>query len=279
MHMILDVSLLPASLLHCAKISAMLVAATWGSQSTLENKEALIEKYTPTVRQAYESYTAQYKSTQRLQDFVRVYKTIVAQHENFSTPLQVVWENYWLATDTQKPGKAPPVRPNFDWVDSAFPGMTLSNEAEGTVVILRPSWKSLAVLTKRTVDSTQDDRFIALMLKLHGESWSHYPEWMQQTWDYGGCSRLGSGKHTAFLNEIQIQIRGGSAFKDTLREQEELLVNDLFEAQSLCTSKTKALKELNQIEKQFSWSTQQKKAFVKQRERIMTEKVPVLGIS
>jgi hypothetical protein len=265
-------------ILHYAKISAVLVAATWGSQTAIENKEALIEKYPPAVQQTYKNYIAQYKSVKKLQDFVRVYQTIDTHEEKFSAPLQAVWEKYWLATDNQKPGQSPPVEPKFDWVDAAFPGMILGNEAEGTIMILRPSWKSLAALAKQTTDSTQDDRFIALMLKLHGDYWSGYPEWMQQTWDYGGCSRLGSGKHTAFLKEIQIQIKGGSAFKSTLRDQENYLISDLLSAEELCHSKANALKELSQMEKQFSWSTQQKQAIAKQRQRINTGKVRVINV-
>ncbi len=264
-------------ILNFVKISALLLAGTWGSQITLENKEALVKKYPPAVRQTYQNYTQLYKNTQKLNDFVSIYKTLSTQEENFSAPLQVVWEKYWLASDSQKLGQAALARPKFEWVAAAFPGMVLSNEAEGTVMILRPSWKALAVLAKHTTDSTQDDRFTALMLKLHGEHWSAFPEWMEQTWDYGGCSRLGSGKHTAFLKEIQAQIKGGSAFKETLHQQKEILINDLLEAQELCHNKAQALKELNQMEKQFSWSRQQKQALAIQRQRIQTGKVHETG--
>ena len=264
-------------ILHAAKLGAVLMALAWGSQAAIQNKGALLDKSPPAVRKAYESYVKDYQNAKRLQDFVRVYNTITAQEENFSAPLQAVWEKFWLASDTRQSGQAAPVRPDFDWVDGVFPGMVLGNEAEGTVMILRPSWKELSKLAQRTIDSTQDDRFTALMLKLHGDTWSGFPNWMEQTWDYGGCSRLGSGKHTTFLKEIQIQIKGGSAFKETLRTQESYLVRDLLEATELCHNKADALKELSQIEKGFSWSTQQKQAFKKQRQRINSGAVTVMG--
>lgn len=267
-------------MIRFVSIGGVLLAANWGNPSPpIKDIHTLSEKYPPAVRQNYENYTQQYAKAHRLQDFITVYKTLTTQEENFSAPLQEVWEKYWLATDRQKPGQAAPLEPNFDWVNAAFPGMTLKQEAEGSVMILRPSWKSLSALAKRTVDSTQDDRFTKLMLKLHGDHWSHFPEWMEQTWDYGGCSRLGSGKHMAFLKEIQIQIKGGSAFKETLREQEKLLINDLLEAKELCSSKANALREFNEIERHFSWSTQQRQAFATQRKRISTGKVSVMGAS
>lgn len=256
--------------------SAFVVAAvTWGSTSTLNSQQDLLAAYSPPVRQRYQDYLKRYRQVKTLTDFVQVYEQLQAQEEAFAGPLQKVWDKYWDATNTQRPGQKSPVQPDFDWTDGLFPGLTLQHEAEGTVVTLRPSWTALAALAKRT-PQPEDDRFTALMLQLHGETWSAFPVWMQQTWDYGGCSRLGSGKHTAFLKAIQQARKGGSVFETTLKAEEKALIDNVLTSEELCHDVAPAIKELQALQQQFSWSTQQRQQLQQQLQRLRSGKISAM---
>lgn len=256
------------------KASFLTVLLSWGSGGLpLSDADALRARYRPAVRQQYTDYLKAYEQVTTAQDVAQVLALQQTQAELFSEPLQRVWEKYWTALDRPDAAHANLSAPDFGWVEAAFPGMTLANEAEGTVVILRPSWKALAQLAQRTPASV-DDRLMALMLRLHGEQWSAFPTWMEQTWDYGGCSRLGSGRHTEFWLEIQEQRQQSTLFERILAAEAEALKQDVLQGKELCHAPALALKELQHLEQRFSWSSQEKHLLSLQKQRIQTGKLP-----
>ena len=255
------------------KTSLFLVLLSWGSGVwTLPDAEALKARYRPEVRQQYADYLQAYGQVKHAKDVQQVLQWQQDRAEIFSEPLQAAWQKHWEATSRPDAAHANLPAPDFSWVEAAFPGMVLANEAEGTVVILRPHWKALAQLAQRTPES-DDDRLMALMLRLHGEQWSAFPTWMEQTWDYGGCSRLGSGRHTALLKAIRAQLQRKSLFSTLLQAEEKALVQDILEAPELCYAPALALKELKTLTTAFSWSSVQVQALRAQIQRIETGKL------
>ena len=74
-----------------------------------------------------------------------------------------------------------------------------------------------------------------------------FPSWYLQTWDYGGFSLLGSGKHKAFLDKIAAALKKSNLFKKEIKAIKKELVRDITEGKQYGYSQEKVIAELNQI--------------------------------
>lgn len=99
-------------------------------------------------------------------------------------------------------------------IDQKLPWLALSFYAEGTAAVLEldtEAWTGAARLTT----GTEDDRFFAFLMdsysNLNGDGWA---TWQERTWDYGGCSPLGSGLHLELLK--QAEDLDGGRYHDTV---------------------------------------------------------------
>ncbi len=90
--------------------------------------------------------------------------------------------------------------PDIFWIENIFPGYVVEVVAEGTKYFLFKDFKQLYSKARQTTGD-EDDIFTDLGLEVYARDSIEYffPSWFIQTWDYGGHSLLGSGKHNDVL--------------------------------------------------------------------------------
>ncbi len=240
----------------------ILLSTTFMLAST-PSAERLKKLLSPSEWQAQQNYSQKFQQVKTQDDFIKVFRQ--AQNLPATATFQKQWDHYMNDQTKQ-------VRPDFGWLQPFFPGLELRFEGEGTTAVLATFFPEFAQLAKKTTE-TQDDQFIALMQRLHGEVSTGYRKWMERTWDYGGCSYLGSGKHSQFLKDIQAQLKQKSPFQTELKEEASRLLQDLSQAESFCGGRQAALKEMQQLLKNFSWSKAEKQALQQQSQRIQSGKI------
>jgi len=218
----------------------------------------------PAEWQTQQKYSQAYQKVKKQADFIRVFRQ--AQDIQAAAAIQKQWDFY-----QDDPGKRK--QPDFTWLKPFYPGLELTFQAEGTAAVMSTVYPEFAQLAKITPE-LQDDQFINLMHRLHGDVDNGYRTWMERTWDYGGCSYLGSNKHSQFLKEIQTQLKNKSPFQTELKEEQARLVQDLTQAESICGSRQAALIELQQVQKNFSWSKSEKQALQTRVQQIKSGKIP-----
>ena len=108
-----------------------------------------------------------------------------------------------------------------------MPGFHLGSAAEGTVWYLYKDFADWQAKAERT-RGRADDEFVELQLLLHPDDSIEYffPSYIMQTWDYGGHSLLGEGKHLTILqkaNEIMAK------YPDRFTEEINIVKNDLLQ--------------------------------------------------
>ena len=143
-----------------------------------------------------------------------------------------------------------PVEPaNLDWLEQAMPGFKTQLVAESTKFHLFVDYKEFGKKAKLT-PKKEDDAFIDLYLSIYAsDSTEHiYPSWFIQTWDYGGHSLLGTGKHFKVLQQIDELQKVTPIFNPELLTIKKSLLND-FTAEwvTYWESKVAIQKELQQI--------------------------------
>jgi len=104
---------------------------------------------------------------------------------------------------------------NFDWIDGAIPGLKWSYGAEGMGVVLflqSQPWIKRADQT----EGSADDVFFELMDWSYGMMEPSWAVWQVRTWDYGGCSALGTGVVFAGLSLVDRALLAGPTFGDEI---------------------------------------------------------------
>lgn len=129
-------------------------------------------------------------------------------------------------------------------LQAMIPGLRPTFEAEGTALVLETDYKAFAQAAAKTPEKA-DDAFFALMKKAYGDYNYVWGAWFNQTWDYGGCTRLGKGIHTALFTELNKQKQG--AFAAELKPLEEALLHDLRKSDKFCLPRPQVVKELQQL--------------------------------
>lgn len=188
------------------------------------------------------------------------YQTLQAAYglsDKLSPPLSVIHEKLW--NDDHAP------QPNWDWVEPLTPTFQVRLVAEGTTLVMALHYPAFARLAAATPEK-KDDQLIALMQKSGGEFSTSWPSWFLQTWDYGGCTHLGSGLHLQIWQELHSLKRGVQLFEPELRKIRTKLLQDLNLSQSFCRSQTQALQELGQILKSKDLSPAEKSSLNKRSE-------------
>lgn len=155
-----------------------------------------------------------------------------------AAPFQAIW-------DAHPPGQEAPL--DFERLSAPVPGLKLAIMAEGTIAVWLIHYPDWARQARQTLGAS-DDRFMALMQKIHGPLHTGYRQWMVQTWDYGGCSRLGSGKHTELLQALRQELQQPTPFRSILAEEVKALSGDLLLSKELCGSRAQALQEVKDLQ-------------------------------
>lgn len=216
--------------------SLLLLLPVQAAEPKAHSLEQLKQMYTPAERQVLERYRRDFNQVYTLGDWAELYRLAVSQRQVLAGPLSRAQEA-WL-TDPN-----PQAQPDFSWAEVFFPGMNLAYVAEGTQLELFVNYQDFAALARKT-PSPEDDAFMRLMIKAQGPSFSYYPKWFVQTWDYGGCSLAGKGIHQEVLKEMQNVLKLGPTFVPEIQDLKQDLLKDLTEGRFFCQPKAAVRQEI-----------------------------------
>jgi hypothetical protein len=223
----------------------------WGSNSPAATPEQRLKQIVG--NQAYAdliAYRQNFKTVRKQTDWVKLFKQARGLQDNLSPPLSALHEKFWNMP------KAKPL--DFGWVEPLTPGLKVSLQAEGTSLVMvlhYPTFAKLAALTPENAD----DNLISLLIKAEGERSNAWPRWFNQTWDYGGCTKLGSGLHLSVWQDIQKQSKQAPFLAFELNRIRAALVKDLKDNRLFCLPQAAVLREYDQLLKAPGWSAQEKK--------------------
>ena len=139
--------------------------------------------------------------------------------------------------------------PDLFWLEKAMPGFETALVAEGTTYYLFRNFKELQIKAAST-EGTADDDFTKLCLTIHATDSIEYffPGWMIQTWDYGGHSLLGQGKHFQILTQMDEVLKNSSLFEnEILKLKNEMLTDIIGIGITYWEPQNKIIEELNKI--------------------------------
>lgn len=238
-------------------------AKSWGNTRSNDSLNRLKVMYQTKDLTIFEHYRQVFNHIETLSDWANVYRMAVAQRHTLAKPMAQAQED-WL---TQNSGE----QPDFSWAESLFPGFQLAYVAEGTVLELFVNYEDFAALARKT-SSPEDNAFIQLMIHAHGPTFTYYPLWFAQTWDYGGCSFAGKGIHIERLNEMQNVLKLGATFVPEIKDLKTALIKDLTESQYFCQSKASAFQEIQSLIKHPLLDATEQAALKKRLQELNSDK-------
>jgi len=117
---------------------------------------------------------------------------------------------------------------NLLWLQDYIKGLRLHHVAEGTNYDFFLNYGHFVPLAKMTPD-TDDDAFLEFQKVLfpYGHIHSYFYGWFEQTWDYGGESLLGSGKHLEILTLMYKNLEESSLFGEYYLDTHQKLIEDI----------------------------------------------------
>ena len=118
--------------------------------------------------------------------------------------------------------------PDIFWIEDVFPGYVVELVAEGTQYYLFKDFRQLYTKAGQT-QGEEDDVFTDLGLSIYERDSIEffYPAWFLQTWDYGGHSLLGSGKHNDVLALADEVMSMSDYFKEDIAVFKKELLRDI----------------------------------------------------
>jgi hypothetical protein len=142
--------------------------------------------------------------------------------------------------------------PDLRWLQQSLPGYHLGSAAEGTIYWFYRNLKQFSEKASKTRGKADDD-FINLNIQLFPKDSIEYfyPIYFMQTWDYGGHSLLGEGKHLEILTTAnEVMAKHPSTFDAEINEIKDNLIQDLTASpQGYWYGKTRILSEIDKIMK------------------------------
>lgn len=119
--------------------------------------------------------------------------------------------------------------PELSWLEDALPGYTLGMVAEGTTFYPFQDFDKMKAKAANTTGA-EDDRYLELAKAVFdGHTDVFFPAWMLQTWDYGGHSLLGQGRHLELLEKMDTLLQQQSLFRDPVLKLKKRLLDDVFD--------------------------------------------------
>ncbi|MFT5833578.1 MAG: hypothetical protein ACI97N_001206 [Cognaticolwellia sp.] len=184
-----------------------------------------------------EQYQKSYKAAKTEREFALVYrsgkKLLDKLNEEFIEFFEV--ENF----DSDYP--------DLFWIDDPIPAMTLGLVAEGTMYQLFTNIEDLNKKAVATKGSLDDDFTEILKDYYDGDIAYYFPVFYLQTWDYGGYSLLGQGKHKAILNRLEKLAIQGNLFTPEIKKLKSRLLEDITSGEEYGEKPETILKELDEI--------------------------------
>lgn len=138
---------------------------------------------------------------------------------------------------------------DMSWLENSFQGFQNSLVAEGTMFNIFKDFRIMYAKAKET-EGTEDDDFITFQFHVNElDSVEHfYKSWFMQTWDYGGHSLLGQGKHYSLLNEANELLTKSKLFEKPILAIKTEILNDISaEYITYWEPKEKILEEMKKI--------------------------------
>ena len=166
---------------------------------------------------------------------------------------------------------------DMTWLENMLSGYQLSFVAEGTEYHLFADFNKMLTRAQKT-QGTEDETFLTLSREIYASDGveDFYYVWMEQTWDYGGDSVLGQGKHLNFLQRLTIFSNNTPLFKDAITQYTRALIQDISESKPsemrrFSEPKNKRAEELAEILKLNSplLTSQDKVAIEKHRKTLL----------
>lgn len=157
---------------------------------------------------------------------------------------------------------------DMSWLENSFQGFQNSLVAEATTFNIFKDFKSMYVKAKET-EGTEDDDF--LTLQFHANELDSveyfYKSFFMQTWDYGGHSLLGQGRHFNLLKEANDLLANSKLFEKPILDLKNEILNDISaEYITYWESKDKILEEMKKIvSADFDFLTKEDKILIKTR--------------
>lgn len=151
--------------------------------------------------------------------------TAYRQGVEITAKIHDVFENKFPEPSTFQKNKQPDLR----WLETSMPLFHLGSAAEGTVYHFYQDYKAFQKKAKKTKGSADDD-FVELKFLLFDQDSLEYffPSYFMQTWDYGGHSLLGEGKHLKILKKAnEILANNPSIFDKEINEIKNALIHDM----------------------------------------------------
>ena len=151
---------------------------------------------------------------------------------------------------------------DMTWLEAVMPGYRVARVAEGTMYYLFTNFKQMLKVADKT-EGAVDNNFLAISIDMY--DWgqkdldeqfvgreSFFYAWMEQTWDYGGDSLLGQGKHIYLLKRMTDFSKNTELFKQAINQYKTALVEDLSnpdatETHGFREKKPKRAKEIDEI--------------------------------
>ena len=157
---------------------------------------------------------------------------------------------------------------DMSWLENSFQGFQNSLVAEGTTFNIFKDFKIMFAKAKET-EGTEDDDFITFQFHANElDSVEYfYKSFFMQTWDYGGHSLLGQGKHFNLLNEANGLLAKSKLFEKPILDIKTEILNDISaEYITYWESKDKILEEMKKIiSADFGFLTTEDKILIKTR--------------
>ena len=201
-------------------------------------------------------YRKAYNAVSTSRNFANVYSKGLSLRDSVAQTLSMTTE----VVDPYEPA-------DFSWLEYALPGFKIQLAAEATAYY--PYINYAAFLEKaKTTSEKEDDLFLLLNIAMYKDSMEQtFPSWVQQTWDYGGHSLLGSNKHIELLQSMDTIYQHTSLFNSHLITYKDALLSDILaEWVTYWDTQSNIQKELKQIiSSKFSCLTEEEQLQLQQR--------------
>ena len=217
-----------------------------------------------------QQYREAYNTVDNSETFAKVYQTGQALRDTLNYILEegiIVGDNY-------------DELPDLFWIDETLPGYVPQLVAEGTIYYLFQDFKDFGKKTRQTA-GTEDDQYIELNYLVHSHDSVEYffPAWFIQTWDYGGHSLLGKGKHLAILQAMEKTVKRSPMFETEIFKIRDQLLDDIllsgdpeYSGNGFWEPQEKILEELDKIiAADFSIITKDQKTALQTRRQIIQD--------
>lgn len=138
---------------------------------------------------------------------------------------------------------------NLEPINKFLHGLILACQAECTEPCFDLKVNGLLAKVKET-EGEDDDDFFGLIVKTYAgdyEPGTMNAVWFEATWDLGGMSLLGSGKHTEFFIATDKLLESKNIFTEGILYYRQIAMDDASSWNSFAHSKEKVLSELKSI--------------------------------